>query len=676
MADVLKWNLIHFSKVKSQIRRCPQRIILIWLLLVWQYLSPFAHGQGFACDGSFYYVATEENKGSQLFRLTVHENDQIFETEAIPLDNPLDRHITCLGYNVKDQKIYGLDFNSYELLRLNGDGSMESLGVPENLDTTFVFYAGEMTPDGRRLVVLARNRISGEDERIYSIRVNGDSPDYYAGFFSVISDAPVSMSDITVDPVVGVTYGYDLLKGQIIETDRTGLTSTNHRPFERLSQNFGSLFFDRNGQMYGLGSASRGGGTQNQIHKISKLDGNTLELATTNGGFDTDGCSCPYTVKFFKTIDPPEIIGCDQIKIHYNVLNQAGIGQVGINIIDMLPAGFKIQDIIMPNLFNIRIMSGVGTDFLDLDRWTLLLGANPITLVVDVPFSSPQVLGSHGQLNNLPFALEATILSDDPKTTVLADQSDLKILGISALSLEENKSSSCDLDTVFLSLPVNGNFIWSDGSMQPTLSVTEEGTYSVSVTNQCYSFQDTIVIVKDSTPLYVDLGENLDLNLGDEINLAYSTNATSIREIEWSSHSNLLSCSDCPNPQLQALASGMVSVTLVDERGCGVTDQLQVHVDQTKRIYVPTAFTPDGDGINDLLVLLGNTGRVESFQVFDRWGNLVYSRSGYDLSDQNKGWDGKVGGSKARSGVYIWTASILFTDQVVQQLYGECALIH
>ena len=66
--------------------------------------------------------------------------------------------------------------------------------------------------------------------------------------------------------------------------------------------------------------------------------------------------------------------------------------------------------------------------------------------------------------------------------------------------------------------------------------------------------------------------------------------------------------------------------------------------------YLPTAFTPNGDGLNDVAIpyLVGMKG-LKSFSVFNRWGNRIF----YSVKE-GEGWDGKVNGLTQDNGVYVW----------------------
>jgi gliding motility-associated-like protein len=68
------------------------------------------------------------------------------------------------------------------------------------------------------------------------------------------------------------------------------------------------------------------------------------------------------------------------------------------------------------------------------------------------------------------------------------------------------------------------------------------------------------------------------------------------------------------------------------------------------QIFVPTAFTPNGDGRNEIVapVAVGLT-KIDYFRIFNRWGQLVFQ-----TTVNGKGWDGKIGGKDQGTATYVW----------------------
>ena len=93
-------------------------------------------------------------------------------------------------------------------------------------------------------------------------------------------------------------------------------------------------------------------------------------------------------------------------------------------------------------------------------------------------------------------------------------------------------------------------------------------------------------------------------------------------------------------------------VTVADQAGCTDTASITIQVYKTgPEIFVPTGFTPNGDGRNDLFrpIYVGMK-TIDYFQVYNRWGALIYS---HNVND-GKGWDGTIKGLKQNTGTFIW----------------------
>jgi gliding motility-associated-like protein len=95
-----------------------------------------------------------------------------------------------------------------------------------------------------------------------------------------------------------------------------------------------------------------------------------------------------------------------------------------------------------------------------------------------------------------------------------------------------------------------------------------------------------------------------------------------------------------------------------------------VPVDAKKVIAVPSAFSPNGDGMNDVLYVRGF--RIASFhmRVFDRWGKEVF-----DTEDKEKGWDGRQNGNELPADTYGYVIDVAYTDGTREQKSGSITLL-
>jgi gliding motility-associated-like protein len=105
--------------------------------------------------------------------------------------------------------------------------------------------------------------------------------------------------------------------------------------------------------------------------------------------------------------------------------------------------------------------------------------------------------------------------------------------------------------------------------------------------------------------------------------------------------------------------------------GCTITDTLLVRMFPQREIYVPTTFSPNGDGANDRLIprLVGISDLIY-FRVFDRWGQLMYQDN-----NENEGWDGIYKGTKQPMETYAWTAEGKDVDGNIIKRSGTTILL-
>lgn len=98
---------------------------------------------------------------------------------------------------------------------------------------------------------------------------------------------------------------------------------------------------------------------------------------------------------------------------------------------------------------------------------------------------------------------------------------------------------------------------------------------------------------------------------------------------------------------------------------------------QERRVYIPNAFSPNLDGRNDTFYPHVGKGvaELESFQIFDRWGNLVFDRRGCFVMDTDCAWDGRFQGRNLPPDYYVYKAQIRYADEVVEIKKGLVLLI-
>ncbi|MEL6357178.1 MAG: gliding motility-associated C-terminal domain-containing protein [Bacteroidota bacterium] len=101
------------------------------------------------------------------------------------------------------------------------------------------------------------------------------------------------------------------------------------------------------------------------------------------------------------------------------------------------------------------------------------------------------------------------------------------------------------------------------------------------------------------------------------------------------------------------MASTTYTLILTDDNGCIVQDDIRIIVDPTVDLYLPNAFSPNGDGVNDRFNIFGNSNlvAVNSFRVYNRWEDVVYQVNDFPLGSLTDGWDGTFAGRPLDSGI-------------------------
>ncbi len=224
---------------------------------------------------------------------------------------------------------------------------------------------------------------------------------------------------------------------------------------------------------------------------------------------------------------------------------------------------------------------------------------------------------------------------------------------------------------------------WNDGELGTAdniASLVGDETYDLSITDRFGCRADTTVLLPGPTSLFLDLGPDQAVDLGDELTLQANVNFM-VDSYFWSSTTDVLPCStaaDCPGFTWLPTNTQTVYLTAEDANGCVITDSVQIVVTPIYDLYIPNIFSPNRDGVNDYFTVYGESkriNRIASFEIFNRWGQLLYQESDLAIGASNGGWDGRTNGRVVDQGVYLYRIEVEFLDGTIREYGGDITLL-
>lgn len=219
---------------------------------------------------------------------------------------------------------------------------------------------------------------------------------------------------------------------------------------------------------------------------------------------------------------------------------------------------------------------------------------------------------------------------------------------------------------VLTATTTENNLLWSTGETIGSISVSPSQTtpYSVQTINRCASISETLLVTVHPLPI-VDAGSDILLLLNESSKLTASGGIDYL----WSPSAGL-SCTDCETPTVSITQSQYYYVTVSDANQCSDTDSVYVTVLDVSTFYIPNAFSPNNDGLNDLFKVEGANIESINMIIYNRWGNKIF-----ESNDKNKGWDGTEKGKKVEEGVYVYKLKITLTNGDINKFNGIVTVV-
>lgn len=216
-------------------------------------------------------------------------------------------------------------------------------------------------------------------------------------------------------------------------------------------------------------------------------------------------------------------------------------------------------------------------------------------------------------------------------------------------------------------------------SATPILQPAKDTTLIYNVVGsddkQCFSDTASVAIKVYPVPQMQVEEETISLNVGNSVQLkaTYSSDVTSWR---WTPPKYL----DNPtSPTPVATPNESITYTVVAANGgsCIARSQIAITVlCNGSNIFIPNTFSPNNDGMNDVFYPRGKgLFGIRNMKIFNRWGQVVYERSGFVPNDATAAWDGNFKGKPASSDVYVYILEIVCNNSVVIPVKGNVTLL-
>ncbi len=162
------------------------------------------------------------------------------------------------------------------------------------------------------------------------------------------------------------------------------------------------------------------------------------------------------------------------------------------------------------------------------------------------------------------------------------------------------------------------------------------------------------------------------IRYGEQVQLNVQNMTDSMLTYMWIPDDGTLSNPNINNPVAAPRTTTTYTAIAQNEWGCRDSATVTVDVDANVGECIPSAFTPNGDGLNDVFRLCNmKYQQLVEFNVYNRWGQMVY----HNTNDPTKGWDGNYNGVPQDVGVYNYLIILSRPDGTNVTYKGEVTLI-
>lgn len=272
--------------------------------------------------------------------------------------------------------------------------------------------------------------------------------------------------------------------------------------------------------------------------------------------------------------------------------------------------------------------------------------------------------------------LSYTILNPEPIVAIIPQPEDPRCFGESTLILIDTVYGGTGTSLFDYTYQINNNGLRFTPD-QPATVFAGIQIITVEDPGGC-AFVDTIEITQPEELQVIFDPIEIEVELGDSTTLQPIINSSlPIDSYAWTPDT-YLSATNIETPIVSPQNDQNYTLTVIDVNGCTGVGTVRVDVDFNRNVFIPNVFSPNGDGPNDDFRIFTCNGvtNIKSAQVFDRWGNLMFSTT--ELAPQCAGvkiWDGRLNNKPVNPGVYVYVIEIEFLDNISLTYRGDVTLL-
>jgi len=236
-----------------------------------------------------------------------------------------------------------------------------------------------------------------------------------------------------------------------------------------------------------------------------------------------------------------------------------------------------------------------------------------------------------------------------------ATDTQLNITELNGLDLPVNVSINGSMDVEYMALPI--------------IIPISSGTNDIMIDDGNCMYTETIEVQASMTINGEISSTTISAN---QTALSLTADGT-VQNISWTSNNLevIFSCTDCPEPIADSQTAYTATVTYEDENGCTYTDEIliEIPVIEVGEIFIPNIFSLSVSG-NDRFYPQSSLppALISEMRVFDRWGNVIFTRDNFPANDSDLGWDGTRDGKIIEQGVYVYLIKV--NDGARDQFYS------